>query len=206
MKRSEIDAAIDRAKALAARLGFALPSFALDETASPLSRELRLGWDVTDFGSDDFARTGAVLLTMRNGLPDGSAGTPYAEKLMFFLPGQYIPYHYHLRKTEDIINRGGGTLRVYLRSADGSAVGVFSDARLLLVPSGEYVDIAPGDSITLTPGACHRLGAAEDAGELLAGEVSSVNDDETDNVFPDGQPRFPGIDEDRPARHRLLSL
>jgi len=37
------------------------------------------------------------------------------------------------------------------------------------------------------------------------GEVSSVNDDNTDNIFYDGSPRFPEVVEDEPIRHLLVN-
>ena len=116
MKRSEIQAAIAWAKELLAQNGFALPMFAhwsVEEwrarrtQADTIIKTMR-GWDVTTFGHEDFTQMGAVLFTIRNGLPDGSAGCPYAEKLILMKEGQVLPNHYHVQKTEDIINRGGG--------------------------------------------------------------------------------------------------
>ena len=84
MKRSHIQSAIGWAKDLLRENGFALPMFAhwsLKEwnenrvKADTIIKTMR-GWDVTTFGHDDFAKMGAVLFTIRNGLPDGSAGCP----------------------------------------------------------------------------------------------------------------------------------
>lgn len=42
------------------------------------------GWDVTDFGSDDFEHCGAVLFTVRNGdKNDKENKVPYAESTLF---------------------------------------------------------------------------------------------------------------------------
>ena len=130
MKRSEIQDAIAWAKDFLSRSGLALPMFAewtLQEwrqrraEAETIIRTMR-GWDVTTFGHDDFSRMGSVLFTIRNGLPDGSCGCPYAEKLILMKEGQVLPNHYHLQKTEDIINRAGGVLliRVWNSLPDGS--------------------------------------------------------------------------------------
>ena len=42
--------------------------------------------------------------------------------ILIFKEGQRLPIHYHAMKTEDIINRGGGTMemRFYLRKEDGT--------------------------------------------------------------------------------------
>ncbi|MGD7552073.1 D-lyxose/D-mannose family sugar isomerase, partial [Ralstonia pseudosolanacearum] len=77
----------------------------------------RLGWDITDYGSGDFARMGLALFTLRNGtlaeLQQGR-GMVYAEKLLISRVHQLSPMHTHIVKSEDIINRGGGTLVVEL--------------------------------------------------------------------------------------------
>ena len=77
---------------------------------------LRLGWDLTSFGAADFLQTGLTLFTLRNGSPGGQPWhKPYAEKIMHVREGQQTPMHYHPRKMEDIINRGGGNLIVLRR-------------------------------------------------------------------------------------------
>ena len=62
-------------------------------------------------------------------------------------------------------------------------------------------DAGAGESITLTPYLYHKFYAVE--GDGLIGEVSSVNDDATDNYFLDPLPRFHLIEEDE-APVRLL--
>ena len=70
-----------------------------------------LGWDVTDFGCGDFHKVGAVLFTVRNGVVNHpEIGTPYAEKYIVLEPGQRLPIHMHVCKSEDIISRAGGTV------------------------------------------------------------------------------------------------
>jgi D-lyxose ketol-isomerase len=39
---------------------------------------------------------------------------------------------------------------------------------------------------------------------VLAGEVSSVNDDVADNQFLEPSERYPGVEEDVPARYHLV--
>ena len=140
VKRSEIQQAISWARGFLSRSGISLPMFAdwspeewkaRRGEAETIIRTMR-GWDVTTFGHDDFTRMGAVLFTLRNGLPDGSCGCPYAEKLILMREGQVLPNHYHLQKTEDIINRAGGILviRVFNSLPDGS-VDREGDVRIL---------------------------------------------------------------------------
>jgi len=45
----------------------------------------------------------------------------------------------------------------------------------------------------------------KDKGKVPVGEVSSVNDDKTDNCFTDGIGRFPSIVEDENPIHLLAS-
>ncbi|MCU0451848.1 MAG: D-lyxose/D-mannose family sugar isomerase [Bernardetiaceae bacterium] len=122
MKRSYINQIIDEAQAFLVARGFCLPPFAQwpasvwrQPEAAPL-RACRLGWDVTDFGSGQFARCGLVLFTLRNGRPS-RPGKDYAEKIMRVGEGQITPTHFHYHKMEDIINRGGGALCVQLWNA-----------------------------------------------------------------------------------------
>ena len=56
---------------------------------------------------------------------------------------------------------------------------------------GEKIEILPGNSISLTPHIAHIFGPKPGTGELVAGEVSKVNDDNTDNYFMEMVGRFP---------------
>lgn len=223
MKRSEINQAIIKAKEAMAAISFKLPCFAewgpqkWEENKDKIEniKEVMLGWDVTDFGSGDFRHTGAVLFTMRNGnLYNPSAGVPYCEKAIVFLDDekQVIPFHYHNNKTEDIINRGNGIMEIelYNSTEDGKIdyhkdVEVCMDGIPYTVKAGEILEITPGNSITLTPGLYHRFGAKKGAGNLVAGEVSKINDDNLDNVFAEEQKRFSDIIEDEPILHPLCN-
>ena len=213
MKRSEIQQAILWAKDFLKQNHFALPMFA-DWTpeewrihrkeAETIIRTMR-GWDVTTFGSDDFNKMGAVLFTIRNGLPDGSAGCPYAEKLILMKEGQVLPNHFHKQKTEDIINRGGGVLliTVYNSLPDGSVdregdVRILTDGIERFVPAGTEVEITRGNSMTMYPGLYHQFTPKPGCGDVIAGEVSSINDDHTDNFFEIDCLRFIPVEEDCP--------
>ena len=68
---------------------------------------------------------------------------------------------------------------------------------------GELIALEPGQSITLTPYIYHRFYA--EGGDTVAGEVSSVNDDHTDNIFLNPTERFTGIDEDVPIVYLLVN-
>jgi D-lyxose ketol-isomerase len=63
--------------------------------------------------------------------------------------------------------------------------------------------LQPGESITLTPRLYHRFWASKEDGALVCGEVSSVNDDNTDNFFAEPVKRFADIEEDEPPRYLL---
>jgi D-lyxose ketol-isomerase len=220
VKRSQIDAAVDGARSLAAEAGIALPGFAawgrnewlaaagaVTTVAVRPALERGLGWDVTDFGRGDFDRVGLVLCTLRNGTlaeRDAGAGQTYAEKFLVARDGQETPMHLHRRKTEDIINRGGAALVVELHpeSGDGDVV-TLVDGLERAVRAGSPVRLEPGQSVQVPAGVFHRFWA--DGGVVLAGEVSSVNDDVDDNHFLEPFPRYAAVDEDVPARYLLVS-
>lgn len=221
MKRSEINQIMQSACRFIRDCNFALPPFAYwtpDEwrLKGEAVREIvenKLGWDITDFGSGNFERIGLFLFTLRNGNPENLKtlqGKLYAEKLLIIQVGQEAPLHYHASKMEDIINRSGGRLgiQLYRTLPDGgldrdSEVQVSLDGVVNRFPAGGKVFLTPGESITLTRGLYHRFWA-EDA-PVLAGEVSSVNDDATDNYFYDAIGRFPAIEEDEPPLYLLCN-
>ncbi|MBQ8577721.1 MAG: D-lyxose/D-mannose family sugar isomerase [Clostridia bacterium] len=221
MKRSEINTAVEGAMAALKHENITLPSFAYFTPEEWRTRKadcenaiaVMLGWDVTDFSSGDFAHVGCTLFTVRNGSGDGR-GVPYAEKYLIFSddPAQEIPLHFHFEKTEDIINRAGGVMciEVYNSLPDGELdregdVTVYTDGIRNVVPAGTVMEITNGNSITLTPGLYHRIFAKAGTGTLIAGEVSSINDDTRDNRFYRPTARFCGIDEDEPIRHLLAN-
>lgn len=173
-------------------------------------RENMLGWDVTDYGRGDFDRIGLLLFTIRNGnLKNQEFAKPYAEKMLISEVDQISPNHFHWHKTEDIINRGGGTLILQLWNStseeelDDTDVTVRIDGRKCTVSAGGKVFLKPGESITLSPGQYHLFTAKDE--KVLAWEVSTVNDDNTDNRFYEEQARFIEIEEDEPAEYLLCN-
>ncbi len=221
MKRSEINTAIAWAKAFLDKNNIRLPEIAYwspddwRRNAGNIAtiRRVMLGWDITDFGSGDFSSIGAVLYTVRNGLlDDPTVGVPYCEKFIVMKKGQRLPCHYHVFKTEDIINRAGGDLQVFLWNADPATgkrleteVHVFMDGIERVFGAGEEIVVRKGCSISLTPYLAHVFGPKPGTGDLIVGEVSKVNDDNTDNYFLDPVARFADIDEDEPPLHPLCN-
>ncbi len=220
MKRSEINAALREMEAFCADLKYPLPPFCAfpPEAWGKLGceydevRDCGLGWDITDYGQGDFAHFGFSLITLRNGsrLQPEKYPQVYAEKLLYLREGQYAPNHFHWLKSEDIINRGGGTvlIRVYRSLPDEgidrvSPVEVISDGRRYAVEAGTRVALRPGESIHIYPRLYHDFSVVPGTGPVLLGEVSQVNDDRTDNRFEPPVGRFPAIEEDE-APYRLL--
>jgi len=220
MKRSEINAVIRSADAFIRKQSFYLPPFAYWKVQDWQIKgvevseivESSLGWDITDFGIGDFAKFGLFLFTLRNGSPKNLAsgsGKLYAEKIMVVEDGQTTPLHFHWFKMEDIINRGGGRLklRLYPASADEDLVRTgdvnFSvDGCQRSIKVGEVITLDPGESITLGQHFYHEFWGD---GRVLVGEVSLVNDDNHDNHFFQSIGRFPTIEEDEAPLHLLVS-
>lgn len=214
MTRSELNRIIRDAEEFFSSLGFLLPPFARWTPEEwkrkgrqfDHIRERGLGWDVTDFGSGEFEKTGLVMITLRNGDSKDPREKPYAEKIMMVGDGQVTPWHYHASKVEDIINRGGGKLAMNVAGAapDGkladTRVSVIVDGEAREMPARGRLVLSPGESVTLPQGLYHVFWGE---GRVMVGEVSSVNDDATDNFFLEPVGRFPAIEEDEPP-YRLL--
>ena len=164
MKRSEINRCIKEMEELVRKNGFWLPpfcNFTPEEwkTKGHEYDEIRdnmLGWDITDYGLGNWEKVGFALITLRNGNQNNPKYSKvYAEKLLMLKEGQHSPMHFHWKKSEDIINRGGGTLIIHVYNDDGKEqladtdVLVNSDGRSYLVPAGTGVELKPGESITL---------------------------------------------------------
>lgn len=217
MKRSKINQAIKEMENLIKKHGFELPPFCnfTPEQWKEKNKEYdeirdnMLGWDITDYGLGDFDKVGFALITLRNGNQhDPKYKKVYAEKLLMLKEGQHSPMHFHWSKSEDIINRGGGTLIIHVYNDDNGGLGdtpvlVNSDGRSYTVPAGTGVELKPGESITLWPHQYHDFDVKEGTGDVLIGEVSMCNDDNTDNRFYEEMGRFPKIEEDEVA-YRLL--
>lgn len=221
MKRSDVNAAIEWAKKLLKDNQIGLPEFSEwkrndwinNSDGTEMIKKTMLGWDVTDYGLNDFAKIGGVLFTVRNGdQKDSSIGVPYAEKYILLRDGQALPTHFHFSKTEDIINRAGGILALKLYNAKEdesidyeSDVVVYMDGIKHTVKAGETITVNTGCSISLTPYMYHSFWALEGKGDLVVGEVSAINDDNIDNKFSPELPRFTDIEEDEPAVHILCN-
>jgi D-lyxose ketol-isomerase len=193
-----------------------LPPFALwseaqyrdDLAAARRIAERGLGWSVVEFKPGAFATEGLCVFTLRMGdwrqLQTGR-GRLYAEKALFAEEGQRTPHHYHIVKTEDVINRGGARFVVELVKVDRSGAPlkerfrVVKDVTTLELGPGDQVRLEPGESLTLDPFVAHAFWA--EGGATLGGEVSLANDDATDNYFlPALKPLAP-IQEDQPKRY-----
>jgi D-lyxose ketol-isomerase len=217
MKRSQINGLIEDALAFFDEMNFKLPPWGYwspedwkncQEHCEEIFAN-QLGWDLTDFGSGDFERTGLLLFTIRNGNIK-SDSKPYAEKIMIVREGQVTPMHFHWSKMEDIINRGGGNLMMELYPSDENedfashSFEVSLDGVRKTFEPGSIVRLNPGESITLVQGIYHKFYGEQGKGKVLVGEVSAVNDDHTDNRFYDQLGRFPEIKEDVKPGHLLV--
>lgn len=212
MKRSEINAALRRAAKTLEDWHWSLPDWgywtAADFAANPQAanslRAHQLGWDVTDFGSGRFAECGLVLFCLRNGIVGAEGERTYAEKLLFVEEGQVTPTHRHEAKMEDIINRAGGDLVIEFAAidADGNAladdVTVPVDGLPRRLAAWEPLVLRPGQSVTIRTGLYHRFYGRKGGGPVFVGEVSQVNDDNSDNFFLEPIGRFAAIEEDEP--------
>ena len=221
MKRSRINAIMAEAHDMIRAHGFTLPPFAHWSPGEFHARrdaarhviDARCGWDITDYGAGRFDEMGLFLFTLRNGLlSDLTAGRGmcYAEKLLISRQDQLSPMHTHVIKAEDIINRGGATLVIELfgsddagRFAEDRGGTVWCDGIRRAYGPGERLRLAPGESVTLRPGDWHAFWG--EGGDVLIGEVSTVNDDETDNIFREPIGRFSTVEEDEPPLHLLVS-
>jgi D-lyxose ketol-isomerase len=218
MKRSEINQLISESIIFFNQMKFKLPPWAFwkpqewrgkYDTCSEIVDNM-LGWDLTDFGSGDFTKRGLILFTIRNGNQKKDKKT-YAEKAMIVGENQETPMHFHWSKMEDIINRGGGNLVIELYNSvdnedySGEDIHVKVDGILRTVKPGGKVILTPGESICLEQGIYHRFYGEPGRGKVLVGEVSAVNDDNTDNRFYEPVGRFPEITEDEKPLHLLVS-
>ena len=196
MKRSEVNRYIREAVTFFAEHKVLLPPWAFWSPAEWAKKgaecreikECGLGWDITDFGSGNFEHTGLFLFTVRNGKFQSPDFTKtYAEKIMIVREKQITPIHFHWKKTEDIINRGGGILNIQLWKASGNeglsndCFSVSTDGVARQLKGGDIISLAPGESITLEPYVYHTFHAEK--AMTLVGEVSTANDDKNDNRF-----------------------
>lgn len=224
MKRSDISTVITNAKKFADELRLPLPPFAdWDKLTMEKLHESgvideiidnKLGWDVTDFDLGNFEEYGLTALTIRNGNYNNQDKypKPYAEKMLLVEDNQILPLHFHWYKTEDIINRGGGVLKMTMYNSTSSEdidrtsdVEVVMDGVKKAFKAGTTIEINPGQSITLTPRIYHMWQAKKGLGKIMLFEVSSTNDDSTDNRFYENIPRMSQVEEDIDSDVLLVS-
>ena len=218
MKRSEINRHIDSAIEFFNDHSFKLPAWAYLSPAEWKTKgseydEIRLaglGWDITDFGKKRFEEEGLTLFTVRNGYPGRVPYKTYCEKIMIAGDRQITPTHFHWKKMEDIINRGGGDLCLQLWQADLKTEEITDlpftmkiDGVLQQFNAGDIVRLKPGQSICFEPYIYHKFWG--DGGAALVGEVSTVNDDTNDNRFYEALGRYPEIIEDELPRFCLCN-
>jgi D-lyxose ketol-isomerase len=221
MKRSQVNQIIREGDAFIRSFGYIMPPFAY-WSPSEMKANTRdgsgiltgnMGWDITDYGQGKYEDLGLFLFTVRNGVAtdlERGRGMVYAEKIMITKKNQLSPMHRHNIKSEDIINRGGGklVLELFMAKADGSIdetaeVRVACDGTMRTMKAGGLLSLDPGESVTLHTNVWHAFWA--EGKDVLIGEVSTVNDDNTDNIFRDPIGRFATIEEDEAPLHLLVS-
>jgi len=218
MKRSEINRQIEFAIEFFKQHSFKLPAWAYLSPAEWKTKgaeydEIRLaglGWDITDFGKGYFEKEGLTLFTVRNGYPNRVPYKTYCEKIMIAGEQQITPTHFHWKKMEDIINRGGGDLCLQLWKADetteemtDAAFTMKIDGVVRQFKAGDILRLKPGESVCFEPYIYHSFWA--EGAPALIGEVSTVNDDSNDNRFYESLGRYPEIVEDEPALYCLCN-
>jgi D-lyxose ketol-isomerase len=150
-----------------------------------------------------------VLFCLRNGIVGVEGERTYAEKLLFVEEGQVTPTHRHQAKMEDIINRAGGDLVIEFAGTDAEGnvleddVIVPVDGLPRMLAAWEPLVLSPGQSVTIRTGLYHRFYGRKGGGPVFVGEVSQVNDDNSDNYFLEPIGRFAAIDEDEPPLRPL---
>ena len=116
----------------------------------------------------------------------------------------------HQGKQEDIICRVG-TLAIQLFPGDDQGrcqqhghVRLLRNGKEVEYPAGTTLYLQQGERVTLRPGMYHEFWPV--APYAIIGEVSTYNDDASDNFFvnPDVG-RYEEIEEDVPAMYRLVS-
>lgn len=220
LKRSVINKAINNAISFFRENIFPLPPFAYwtlndwKKNRNNLTeiKKAGLGWDITDFGSGNFSKIGRTIFTLRNGYKTKNGFTKsYAQKAMYLLEAQKSPIHYHKNKTEDIINQAGGNIIIKLWSKTKSNTLSSKELRVSIdgikrqVKAGQILKLKPGQSICVKPFTYHQFYAEPKKGKVVSMEISSVNNDLTDNFWLNEGERFPEILEDEKLKFILCS-
>ena len=205
MKRSDINKAIKFTLAYFTKNKHYLPKWANWQKAKWKNNiefakkiyDLQLGWDITDFGSNNFKKTGLTLFSLRNGSKKNKKGIQYAEKLMLLKPGQSIPYHFHKSKKEDIINKFGGVLELKFYENNKQTIDIEIDKITKKITAKNILKLNCGQSVYIFPNLVHSFKASDNNTKpIIVGEISSINDDDNDNFFPNKNIRFNEIIED----------
>jgi D-lyxose ketol-isomerase len=187
MKRSRINRACRDAATAFARHGWTLPP-------DPC-------WDVTDCGLGRFDEVGLVLVNL-------AEEAEYCEKLMYSRDRQVTPIHAHRVKKEDIICRSGAMEAVVWGDRPehcpaGATVVLKRNGVPFTATAGVPFRLSAGERFTLEPGVYHSFWAVD--GDAIVGEVSTANDDATDNLFVDPAiGRYPQVEEDEAPAFVLL--
>ncbi len=223
MNRSEINHLLNEGIAFLKSKGITLPPqahWSLEdwneniEKATELEKR-RIGWDLTDFGSGKFESIGLLGYTLSNGIigPDGHPiDQTYSNKLLIVEENQVTPMHHHRRKTEDIINLAGGNLQIKLFNMDKDErpdekipVEILRNGIMTTCEPPTVISLSPGERVRLDTHHYHEFWAQPGQGKVVVEEVSSVNDDRSDNIFAEDFGRFPEIIEDETPKYLLCS-
>lgn len=217
MKRSAINNYICEALNFFVQYNFNLPIWAQwnivdwqnNIQAAKYMYSHQMGWDITDFASNNFRQRGLILFCLRNGIQKIFSEKPYAEKIMLVNANQETPFHFHKFKMEDIVVRAGGNLifECYNVNTLGeeldTMVEVVMDGIVMRIKPKTSIRLIPGQSITVPQFLMHRFYGEAGSGTVMVGEVSQVNDDNTDNYFAVNLGRFAAIEEDCPKEFFL---
>ena len=116
-----------------------------------------------------------------------------------------------IRDREDIINHSGGNIIIKLwkktpsNKLSKANVSCNIDSLLKVVKPGTNIKLRPGQSIYIKPLTYHQFWAENGHGDVMSFEISSRNNDLTDNFWLETSTRFPEIIEDAPRKYILSS-
>jgi D-lyxose ketol-isomerase len=231
MKRSQIDAEIERSIETAKRCGVALPkwvNWSPKQFASDADgvRAQGLGWKVIDFGLGNFHNCGLVLLVVCNALFDekgepltqshtlGNRTYPassFSRKFLFVQSGQTEPHHFHRQKArKEVTILAGGPVRFELAWAESDTklsdrdVDVQVDGIWHQLHANGSIVLNAGETITLPGELSHIIEVPAQNHDAILLETSTANNDSCDNIFPFITPTSTPVDEDAEPRYQLM--